>query len=259
MKNTPMVKLRQSNIGVLHRRAGVLAGLFILILALSGVFLNHTETFELDQQQVDFKPMLAWYGIELPDRPLHFKTDHHIISQLGEQVYISGKPLLHHEQKLVGAISNNMFILLTFQHQLMLLTLEGELIERITELPSNNTDIVSIGLDNNNNIALLIRDEHFIADQDLINWQSISDTHTINWSKPVAMDNAFENIIITAYRGHDLNYERVLLDLHSGRLFGSWGIYLMDIAALLMIFLALSGIYRWQQCRKKHLSKRHIV
>jgi uncharacterized iron-regulated membrane protein len=37
----------------------------------------------------------------------------------------------------------------------------------------------------------------------------------------------------------------VLLDLHSGRIVGGWGIYLVDIIALLFIIIAITGIWMW--------------
>lgn len=39
--------------------------------------------------------------------------------------------------------------------------------------------------------------------------------------------------------------ERVILDLHSGRLLGNYGVYFSDIVALLMVFLAGSGLWLW--------------
>lgn len=42
-----------------------------------------------------------------------------------------------------------------------------------------------------------------------------------------------------------VTWDRVLLDLHTGRFFGEAGIYVMDAAAILLLLLALSGIYNW--------------
>lgn len=46
-------------------------------------------------------------------------------------------------------------------------------------------------------------------------------------------------------RHHSLLKSRVLLDLHSGRLFGYFGVLLVDFFAFCFILLALSGIYLW--------------
>ncbi|NOY67433.1 MAG: hypothetical protein GXP13_08495 [Gammaproteobacteria bacterium] len=44
------------------------------------------------------------------------------------------------------------------------------------------------------------------------------------------------------YRGNGLPTEHVILDLHNGRLFGHWGPIVMNIVAITLVFLTLSGI-----------------
>ncbi|MDP3677938.1 MAG: hypothetical protein Q8R23_02450, partial [Methylotenera sp.] len=40
-----------------------------------------------------------------------------------------------------------------------------------------------------------------------------------------------------------LPLERIVLDLHSGRIFGRYGPLLMDVAALVLIVLSFSGVW----------------
>ena len=42
-----------------------------------------------------------------------------------------------------------------------------------------------------------------------------------------------------------LTLDRVLLDIHTGQLFGSGGRYLTDLVALLLLWLVVSGIVTW--------------
>ena len=61
-----------------------------------------------------------------------------------------------------------------------------------------------------------------------------------------------------AYRGQGLTLERVMLDLHSGRLFNqTWGVYLMDASAVIMMWLGISGTWIWWSRNKKMKTKRH--
>jgi len=48
-----------------------------------------------------------------------------------------------------------------------------------------------------------------------------------------------------------LSWERLLLDLHSGRLFGAAGVYVVDAAGLLFALLALSGVGTWWLHRRR--------
>jgi hypothetical protein len=42
-----------------------------------------------------------------------------------------------------------------------------------------------------------------------------------------------------------ISWQRLLLDLHSGRWFGAYGVWLVDLAAVILLFLALSGCWIW--------------
>ncbi len=48
-----------------------------------------------------------------------------------------------------------------------------------------------------------------------------------------------------------VTWDRVLLDLHTGRFFGSAGPYVMDAAAILLLVVASSGVYNWFKRIKK--------
>ena len=65
------------------------------------------------------------------------------------------------------------------------------------------------------------------------------------WSQPAELPADIEAQIAAAYRGSGLSVERVLVDLHSGRLFGLSGIAMMDLAAIALCILAVSGILVW--------------
>mgnify|MGYP001548171227 CR=1 FL=1 len=45
--------------------------------------------------------------------------------------------------------------------------------------------------------------------------------------------------------GEPLTLERVLLDVHSGRILGAAGVWLADLVGLLLLVIAVSGCYVW--------------
>jgi hypothetical protein len=51
------------------------------------------------------------------------------------------------------------------------------------------------------------------------------------------------------YRGRGLSVERVIADLHSGRVIGIVGPFVMDVVAVLLIVLSLSGLLLWLRPR----------
>ena len=59
-----------------------------------------------------------------------------------------------------------------------------------------------------------------------------------------------------AYRGSGLSLERVILDLHSGRIVGQWGVYVVDGAALLFLALVITGLWMWMKQEIKTYGRR---
>ncbi|HED18424.1 MAG TPA: PepSY domain-containing protein, partial [Gammaproteobacteria bacterium] len=49
---------------VWHRYMGVGAAAFMLVIAVTGVLLNHTEGLQLDSRHVQSNWILDWYGIQ---------------------------------------------------------------------------------------------------------------------------------------------------------------------------------------------------
>ena len=66
-----------------------------------------------------------------------------------------------------------------------------------------------------------------------------------NWPEPAALGADRLRELGRDYRGRVLTLERLMVDLHSGRLFGLGGTWLMDIVAALMVVLAVSGLWLW--------------
>ena len=59
-----------------------------------------------------------------------------------------------------------------------------------------------------------------------------------------------EQEVARSYRGEGVNIEKIILDLHTGKIFGLSGTVISDLAALALLFLTFSGLYNlWR--RKK--------
>ena len=79
----------------------------------------------------------------------------------------------------------------------------------------------------------------------------------IEWTERYSLDEDEYEQLLVAYRGNGLKLERVILDLHSGRIFGDYGVYLMDAAAIALLWLSFSGLWVWNSRRRKMLRKKH--
>ncbi|MCB0333679.1 MAG: PepSY domain-containing protein, partial [Bdellovibrionales bacterium] len=57
--------------------------------------------------------------------------------------------------------------------------------------------------------------------------------------------------ILQDWRGQGIHLERILLDLHTGRIFGSLGSYLLDLVGIATLILLYSGISLWWRIPRK--------
>lgn len=244
-----------------HRRLG-LAGLVLLfVLSITGIMLNHTEDFELDKTSIKSDLLLDWYNINPQGKPTTFKLGNIWISQWNQQLFLNGKTLYTHAEKLQGITILDDIIAIALQHHVLLTDTDGEIIELI---PVNTHSAIHKIATSQKKIALLDKDKNFyLSDAQLSHWNPESIKPKLNWSEKAVINETQLNDLKMAYRGDGLNLEKFILDLHSGRIFNdTWGIYIMDATAILMILLGISGIWIWWSRklkirRKKHFQKHH--
>jgi hypothetical protein len=195
-----------------HRRLGLLSALFMLLLALTGVAINHSQDFNLDIAQVKQGWLLDYYGITAPKTVTVFHT----------------------EPKL-----------------LYLFSAEGDVYETqgiSTGLPAN---LLALGK-TAEGIWLNTRQGPLMSDAQLLDWQAIAAPESLIWLAPTAIgqlnQETLNQVSLNARSGH-LTWERVMLDLHSGRLFGALTIWLWDLFALALLLVASSGVWIWMKQR----------
>jgi hypothetical protein len=242
-----------------HRRIGLFALLLIIILAITGIMLNHTEKLKLDESYVNNSWLLGWYGIEPENEPVSYriknKDNNHVISAWQNQLFFDDSAITALEQNIHGAIGAEQFIVIALDNAIILLSYEGELIERVsTSLSFSN--IQRLGIKYKRPVIETSEPLYYIADEHILDWDVITNEDIIWAEKYTLSDNEREQLLVT-YRGNGLKLERVILDLHSGRIFGQYGIYVMDAAAIALLWLSLSGLWVWSSRRRKMRRKKH--
>ena len=244
-------RLKLSSFYVWHRYMGVSAAAFVLIVAVTGLLLNHTEHFQLDSTHIQSDWLLDWYGIRAPDSLQTFLAGDRHLTLMGEHLYLNRKEIEGNYRRLVGAVLfSDMFIVAT-SHSILLLTPRGEIIEQLQDKDGVPAGIKQIGIDANGAVIVQTGHGDYQPDADFIHWKRhTEDSIRIHWSTPGLLEPRLKNALQRHYRGEVLPVERVVLDLHSGRVFGRLGPWLFDVAAVLLILLALSGSWIWLKRRR---------
>lgn len=251
-------KARASFTRRLHRNFGAIAAAFVVFLVLSGLAINHANLLALDRYHVTQSALLNWYGLDKPESIKSYKLGESWISFAGSQVYLDEK-LVTSISAAVGAVYSDDILVAAGHDEILLLDGSGQLIERQAWSPADASHIEAIGLMPNGAVGLKSGDGFWFSDTNLIQWQENEDLSIQPaWSEPGQPPASLLQTITQSYQGDGLNVERLLLDLHSGRFFGPVGVFVYDLLAVTIGFLAVSGLLLWSRGRwnrKKNMAK----
>ncbi|MGK0190086.1 MAG: hypothetical protein ACI9R3_005906 [Verrucomicrobiales bacterium] len=212
----------------------------MLFVSLTGVLLNHADDFSLNEKQVSSPWLLNRYGMGLEGEPVSFVVNGHIVTDWGGNTFLDGVAL-GLSGEIVGAIEAGDGIGIFCTDVIHLVDAEGALFESLDEgvLPEGRIEAVAkVG----HAIRMEAGDRWHFSD-DYLEFDVIEKGAEIsNWSSSVQTPKALRGEIEKSYHGGGLPWSRLLLDLHSGRFFGSIGRWVVDSCVVLLVFLSITGL-----------------
>ena len=228
-----------------HRRAGLFAALFLLLMSLSGIVLNHSEDLALEQSFVEAGWLRAIYG-DTDDHWTAFRgAGHWVLGDQAGRIFLDERELARCAGTLQGAVELGGMLVLACERELLLMSAQGELIESLDPA----SPLSGLGLADGD-VAVRIADEWRAFDPGSMHvGDLVADPLSVAQSRPQSVPESLEPQL--ERRSAWLNRERLLLDFHSGRLFGPAGVWLVDISGVLLCILALSGVTMWWLHRKR--------
>lgn len=248
-------KRRSSTTRRLHRSVGAAGAVFVLFMVLSGMVINHSNGLGLDQRHVSQPFLLSWYGLVAPEHIRGFPAGDDWIIYAGSQVFLNDMQVSTVSNG-IGAVAYDQMLIAASSDELLLLDTNGQLIERQPWGPPGAGPIDSIGLRPDGTVVVKSTGQLWLADAELLGWQAAKET-VLNptWSTSESAPQPLIQRITEQYRGEGPSLERVLLDFHSGRIFGPIGVFIYDLLALVVGFLSISGLVLW--IRGKRNGKRN--
>jgi hypothetical protein len=223
---------------------------FVIFLVVTGMVLNHADSLGLDQRDIKQPEILAWYGLRVPKPMQSVQLGGQSLTWAGSRLYLDDQEVTSTVGLAVGAVANGEMIVAASEKELILLTQSGDLVERLSP-PELGTGVIdSLGQTDSGLVVIGSGQAAWQSDQDLLVWSPLSqDLTAVKWSALAATDEARQKQISQHYLGPGLSWEKLILDLHSGRLFGPYGVWVFDVLALILLTLAVSGLILWQRGR----------
>ena len=227
-----------------HRRAGFAASLFLFNLAVTGILLNHYESFGFHKSYVTSDWLLDLYGISSPENTSCFQTETMTACQLGQFIYINEEFFQETSGRLLNLVTHNEQTLLATSHHITLLTPDARLIDSISTEETLGKTIEYVGVSSQQIIASN-NDGRFSLDLDMLEWSVTETQHPLQ--QPVISKADNPEKLKSDYRQRQITHLKLVQDLHSGRILNISGQTVNDIAAIVLIILAISGFITWQR------------
>jgi hypothetical protein len=236
---------RKRTILAWHRWLGITSALFLLILSITGLALNHTEFLKLDQVQIKNSFILKRYGMASGAEVEAFQIHRtNTLVHLAGQLFYNSTPLLAGSRPL-GIIADDPITVVATETQLIYLTDQGELIEAIQSHQLPYSRLTAVGTTSDARPVLISADGNWTPDADWLDFNQYTGAYNVTPLETLSLDQPTSEALLDAFQGGGVSLYRVLLDLHSGRLFGWGGRTLMDLSAIAILILIISGIGGW--------------
>ena len=241
------IRVTLKSINQVHKFTGIAVCVFLIHLSITGIFLNHTEDLGLDEKYTDSPMILALYNISMPNKEESFLVDNHFISRFGNQVFLDNQPVFKSEVPIIGAIIFNQMLVIAIENELVLLTEDGELIEKLTTANGVPENIQKLGAFNSL-LFLKTSNQVWESNDEGQEWR-VSNSSFNEWSNEVVMPDEKTQQVESYFLGKGVSLEQFFLDLHNGNIIKGFGKWILDIIAIFLLLISISGVWIW--LRKK--------
>ncbi len=228
-----------------HRRIGLSVFLVLIFLAISGIALNHSPTLKLSKTNLSNNWLLSWYGLEKPAINGFKLQDKWLYQNGNDLLFLDNQFVAHCSAPLSSAARNSQGIFALCANALAMLTENGDLLEIFSLLDGLPTNVQAVSAVEDS-LYLLTDSAVLEFDPDSLavtatakTPAALSESLTVMAAVPESLTEQLEET------GPSISLETVILDLHSGRFFGQFGVLFIDIIGLLVCILSITGLWAW--------------
>jgi hypothetical protein len=234
-----------------HKRIGLFAFMFMGWLGASGFLINQSAEWGYDTIRIDSPVVMALYGLH-PEAPATgFSSGGHWLAITSDYTLLDAQPLGERISEPLGFVAGGSdarpLLFVATSGALTLLTPSGERYDQLQPpiLPISNIRRLGTTADG----AIVVQDlDAFQSTDSGDSWTPVDPTQ-VTWSAATRMPEANRQALLP-YSKPSVSLEHVLVDAHSGRIFGNVGAWVINFVGFAAFWLALSGVWMWWRIRQ---------
>jgi uncharacterized iron-regulated membrane protein len=222
-----------------HARIGFAALLFFLLMAVTGVALNHGTALGLDSRYVHAEWIARWYRVRQEQPQQAYRTARHLLVAANGRWLLDGSPTGEDMPQPLGLVEIGDLLVVGGERSLHVYRGDGALVDRLDGYALPGVPLKAIGAGDDELVVQTAAGP--FSSTDVLSWRP-GEPKVVAWSTPTPLAASDRE----AYARHlmpGVPVQRILLDLHSGRFLGSFGPFLFDVVAIVLTILALSGAW----------------
>ena len=221
-----------------HGHFGAIVTLFLIFIVITGIVLNHEERLQLDKREISAAWLMQWYGLPIADPRIGYLMGENYFAWEGDKWALGSLPLSGSEEYPVGAIEVGGINYVATSNALYLYQADGQLLEKLEKQSLPAFPILALGKTADR--VVLQTPAAMLSSEDGATWQKA--TEVLIWSSPETLPEEVRHQM-AGLLAPGLSLQRILLDAHSGRIFGRYGPWFVDVGAIILLFLAMSGLW----------------
>lgn len=222
-----------------HRWIGLVASLPLLWLAISGILLNHAATLGLNDRMVSSAWVLRHYN-QIPEGdPVGLLVSGRVVTGWNGSIFLDSKPLALRGE-LAGAVALKGQLMIATDEEVGIFDGTDELVLELDELSLPGVPIGGISV-NEDRLLILSKGQWFQLSEDFFTFEEYSEQ--VSSTPPgVLSKERREELAKAMQTRRAMPLSRVILDAHSGSLFGWPGWVITDLSALSLVVLTVLGL-----------------
>jgi hypothetical protein len=243
-----------------HQRAGLFAFLFMGWLGFSGFLINQSAGWGYDTVRIRWPWVMSLYSLKPEPPQSGFSASGHWLAVTPDGTVLDAKPVMppvHAPIGLVDAqVDGETLLFIASADAVAIAKTDGSRFDELKPPILPVPQVRRIGKVHGQSGAVAVQDlDSFSSSDGGISWKPVAPAD-VEWSQTVVLPEA-ERTRLLPFSRPSVSLEHVLVDAHSGRLFGNVGAWVINSVGFASIWLALSGIWMyWRASRRRQAAGR---